>query len=297
MWHCAVESLPAWWRCWLLLLLAWPEDEPTGHCGLRHASAQGVHMCHEQCQKCHLFDYDQTWHCLECKTGYELWVDGCFLPCPLGDFRYGYECQPCTAFCNHCVGPMRHECTECARGYKLDMRSVCVRECDDGFFPTIDGSECEKCNAYCKTCISEYRISCTSCFEGYTLRILDDNTSTGECMQNCIAGFYRDASTDLRCIQCGEYCLDCDSVENCFQCQDGATLYRGLCYLEPSFVLEATIDFETYMESGAGLVVPIDDPSAPTWEALMVIDERRRLSEDGMCSRNSAGGDGIGSEQ
>ena len=29
------------------------------------------------------------------------------------------------------------------------------------------------------------------------------------------------------------YCLDCNSLYNCFECQVGATLFRGICYLDP----------------------------------------------------------------
>jgi len=287
--HCRPLPSPLRLRLAVVLLLAgpWPESEPGltgGGAGLRGADAQ-QYMCHTECAKCHLFDYDQTWHCIECNTGLELWVDGCFRPCPLGQYRYGYECKSCTNYCNHCVGSMRHECSECARGYGFDMRSVCVRQCEAGSFPTLDGSACDECNAYCKTCISGYRISCTACFEGYTLRVLDASTSSGECMQVCPVGYYRDSTTDLRCIQCGKYCLRCDSGETCFKCQDTATLYRGLCYLIPSFVQNADIDFESYMNSGAGMQVDINDPTRPTWENLI---QGRRLHEDQMCGREDS---------
>jgi len=244
--------------------------------GFSWVTAQ-IYKCHQQCKTCHLFDYDQSWHCVECNDGYELWVDGCFLPCALGEYRYGYNCKPCTDHCNHCVGGMRHECTECASNYEFDMRSVCVRSCDAGYYPLLDSSGCGECNAYCKTCLSEYRISCTSCFDGYYLRILDENTSSGECMLDCNTGFFRDATNDLRCIQCSEYCLACDSLENCSSCEDGTSLYRGLCYVVPDYDTESTIDFMTYMNSGAGLTVDLDD--GPPW----INGRRLRSKDDGMC--------------
>ena len=37
---------------------------------------------------------------LECNPGFDLWVDGCFLPCPIGEYRYGYTCEKCYANCN-----------------------------------------------------------------------------------------------------------------------------------------------------------------------------------------------------
>merc|ERR1719183_3123963 len=70
--------------------------------GLRVVSAQ-IQECHEQCAKCHLFDYNKEWHCVECKPGYKLWVDGCFELCPRTFFRYGYECQQCGMYCDECV--------------------------------------------------------------------------------------------------------------------------------------------------------------------------------------------------
>lgn len=259
--------------CYSLLYALWPQKGSNLSRLFAHAQE---YRCHPKCATCHLFDYDMSWHCVECSPGYDLWVDGCFLPCPLGQYRYGYECMPCTAYCNRCVGTRRHECLECSRGWKFDMRGLCLRECEDAFFPSLDGSSCGECNPYCRTCLSEYRISCTSCYAGYKLRALDVNTSSGECMQICPEGYFRDSTTDLRCIQCGENCVQCDSLENCSRCEDGSTLHRGLCYPIPDFVVSSKVDFDTYMDSGAGLSTDLTDPSRPSWKNLM---DRRRLAE------------------
>jgi len=267
--------MAARWRWPAALLVALSPLDRGLLPGPRLVAAQ-IYKCHERCHRCHLFDYDMTWHCLECEPGYDLWVDGCFLPCPVGQYRYGHKCQSCVENCNSCVGSMQHECTECAKGYHFDIRSLCVKDCRDGFASGLDGVSCDPCSSYCKTCLSKHRISCTSCFEGYTLRVLDANTSSGECMQECPKGFYRDASTDMRCIQCGEYCLECDAIESCRACEERATLYRGICYLIPAFAADSAIDFDTYMNSGTGLPIPIDDPSGPKWEDLF---ETRRLQE------------------
>lgn len=254
---------------WCLLMASSPP-----WLGLPGAQAQ-VHKCHDDCKKCHLFDYDQSWHCVECEPGFQLWVDGCFLPCRTGLYRYGYECHPCTYNCDECVGSMRHECTKCSTGYEFDFRHVCVKKCPDGWYPTLDGRSCDLCNAYCETCITKYRISCKTCFDGYRLRISEPNTSTGECLGNCNPGFYREASNDARCIQCGEYCDECESVTQCERCWDNATLYRGKCYLQPSFALDTQIDFEAYMSSGAASI-NFSDPGKPNWEDLF----ERRLHRD-----------------
>eukprot|EP00435_Cladocopium_sp_Y103_P027797 s1155_g6.t2 len=65
---------------------------------------------------------------LECNPGFDLWVDGCFLPCPIGEYRYGYTCEKCYANCNVCVGGLAHECQVCADGYTFDFRGLCVRQ-------------------------------------------------------------------------------------------------------------------------------------------------------------------------
>lgn len=58
--------------------------------------------------------------------------------------------------------------------------------------------------------------------------------------------------------------MDCDSIENCFECYAGYHLYRGYCYLIPVNVAE-TINFQTYLESGAG-IGNVDWDAAPGWD-------------------------------
>lgn len=234
-----------------------------------------VYECHDQCKVCHLFDHSREWHCLECHAGYELWVDGCFAQCPPGKYRYGYECQDCPSNCLRCVGGLAHECTECASNYRFDFRSLCVRDCLDGFYPTLAGDVCDECDSYCKTCIAGATISCTSCYTGYALRVLEPRTGSGECLQNCRKGFFRDAPSDRRCIQCSEHCVDCESLDNCFECIEGASLFRGKCYLVPQTLENEAVDFETYLASGAGLAW--DPAMGPDWDILV---GARRLQGD-----------------
>eukprot|EP00439_Symbiodinium_sp_Y106_P031637 s88_g3.t2 len=136
---------------------------------------------------------------LGCNPGFDLWVDGCFLPCPAGQYRYGYDCLECPPNCDVCVGGLAHECQVCSPGYIFDFRGLCVRECNRGrYAPANDRTRCDECDAYCRECIAGTRISCSSCYSGYTLRILDANTNTGECMQDCRKGFFRDSPNDLK---------------------------------------------------------------------------------------------------
>lgn len=269
-----------------VLLLSLPQDLhfeggrpswPRGRSGVLLATAQ-IEQCHAECSKCHLFDFDLSWHCLECNPGFDLWVDGCFLPCPAGQYRYGYDCLECPQNCDVCVGGLAHECQVCSPGYIFDFRGLCVRECNRGrYAPANDRTRCDECDAYCRECIAGTRISCSSCYSGYTLRILDANTNTGECMQDCRKGFFRDSPNDLRCIQCGKHCIDCNSLYNCFECETGATLFRGICYLIPTGTVDSTVDFQEYLSSGAGATWDPND--APSWQ-LLVAQARRLLSED-----------------
>eukprot|EP00931_Biecheleriopsis_adriatica_P010923 TRINITY_DN111991_c0_g1_i1.p1 TRINITY_DN111991_c0_g1~~TRINITY_DN111991_c0_g1_i1.p1 ORF type:complete len:340 (-),score=50.23 TRINITY_DN111991_c0_g1_i1:64-1017(-) len=279
----------------VILLLSPPGDELLEGLRWSHLNGGGlgfvsvlaqVEKCHPKCSNCHLFDYDLSWHCLECQPGYDLWVDGCFLPCPAGEYRYGYKCEKCFPNCQQCVGGLAHECQVCGPGFEFDFRNLCNRVCNPGKYATVDGLTCNDCDPYCKTCNAESRIACQSCYQGYTLRVLDPNTQTGECMQDCRKGFFRDAPNDLRCIQCGKYCDDCNSLYNCFECQPGATLYRGICYLVPTENINQEIDFESYLNSGAGIAW--DDSDAPDWMFLttevnqvqgMSVPEERRMEE------------------
>lgn len=243
------------------------------------AEAQ-IQKCHERCVKCHLFDYNLEWHCLECAPGYELWVDGCFAPCGAGAYRNGYHCEDCTVNCDQCTGPLRHECVTCAADYAFDFRGLCVRVCQTGEYPTPDGVDCTGCNPYCRTCMSGTEIGCTSCFSGFVKRVIDPNTEAGECMQTCRMGFFRDASDDLRCIQCPEYCLDCESFDMCFQCEVTATLFRGICYPTPLTAVEDTVTFATYLASGAG--IQWDPEDAPGWAELQTaVRSEERAAEEG----------------
>lgn len=232
--------------------------------------AAQIQKCHAKCKKCHLFDYNLEWHCLECEEGYVLWVDGCIGPCEVGYYRYGYQCLPCTSHCDTCIGSHPHECTKCSPGFEFDFRQLCVRTCPNGYYVDVDGITCKECDSYCKTCIAGSQVSCTTCFEGYSLRVLEEHTQTGECNQDCRVGFFRDAPDDMRCVQCTKYCNNCSSVDMCFGCEEGATLFNNRCYPHVNSTLGGPINFETYLQSGAGIVW--DDEDAPNWEILMGIN-------------------------
>jgi len=246
--------------------------------------------CHPKCKTCHLFDYNLEWHCTECLPGYTLWVDGCYEDCPAGQYRNGTQCEDCYkyclpddpdtcyAHCVSCVGDLRHECTECEAGYHFDTRNVCVKDCDGGEFPTIDGESCGECDSLCYRCLTEHKISCTACYQGYYLKVVDEGTQSGECMAECPDGFYRDSPDDTtRCLQCAEYCLSCHSKDLCFVCDEGAELLFGVCTSTAQDVDTVALDFDNFLDSGAGVVW--DTSAEPVW------GEIRRLSEADFGSR------------
>eukprot|EP00928_Gymnodinium_smaydae_P081502 TRINITY_DN6500_c0_g1_i2.p1 TRINITY_DN6500_c0_g1~~TRINITY_DN6500_c0_g1_i2.p1 ORF type:complete len:336 (-),score=63.92 TRINITY_DN6500_c0_g1_i2:161-1141(-) len=249
--------------------------------------------CHEKCKTCHLFDFNMEWHCIECMDGYELWVDGCFLPCPDGQFRFGYNCEPCTDNCQSCVGSLLHECTKCKPGFEFDPRGVCLKTCPEGTFPSLDGRTCRECNAYCRTCIAEFEISCLSCYEDYSLRILDPATQSGQCMLDCPDKFYRDAPTDLRCISCPELCATCTDPNSCTSCVDIANLYRGACYVNFSASSDEGVNFKKFLNSGAG--IQWDEAEAPSWKELMI--DAKAAADEAAAAAAAAAASGSQSAQ
>jgi hypothetical protein len=237
----------------------------------RHAVGQGREECHPKCKTCHLFDYNLEWHCVECMEGYELWVDGCYAPCGAGKFRFGTACTPCTANCDECFGARLHECMRCSAGYEMDPRGLCMKTCNRGFYSANDASECLECNARCKECMDGSEVACISCYEPeYVLRVLEPRTQSGQCMNVCPPGYFRDAPSDLRCIQCPILCTACTSVDLCTSCVPSANLYNKQCYANTSESLQDQITFETFLESGAG--VQWDPEAAPLWTDLVQTD-------------------------
>lgn len=228
------------------------------------ADAQ-IYECSINCERCHLFDYDLQWRCVKCQDGWELWNDCCRQACGQGYYAYGCECKRCTDNCASCVGPEQHECTECAYGFTLDFRGMCVRDCNPGWYP-IAGDQCAPCDPYCLTCLTGTVVSCLSCHSGYNLTVRENATATGECMQACPGGFFRDASADTRCLECAAHCDNCTDYDHCTLCEPGATLWYGICYPFVDTAAAAAVDFDTYMDSGAG--VTWDWEEAPDWQEL-----------------------------
>lgn len=245
-------------------------------CRLPAVRAQ-IYECNSNCESCHLFDFDLKWRCVKCKDGFDLWNDCCREPCGPGFFPYGCDCGQCTANCVSCVGPQSHECVECAPGFKHDFRGLCVRDCAFNEY-AHQGITCESCNPYCLTCLAGSQVSCTSCFEGYTLVIRNNETGSGECMENCPQRFFRDASTDLRCLQCAQYCDNCTDYDHCQQCEPLATLWYGICYPFVDAAAAAAVDFDSYMESGSGVQWEWED--APDWQELMDPDAPTTIYDD-----------------
>jgi hypothetical protein len=183
---------------------------------LAFAAAQ----CEDGCVECLRLDHVKEWRCIRCADGLDLWVNGCYEPCGQGEYRNGRDCEKCPENCDVCSGDHEHECLQCSRGYEFDSanRRICVPECPDRSFPDPSGEYCSECDTTCATCVDQWKISCTACSDKeYTLRILDENTMSGECLRQCDDGFFRESPGDLRCIQCQTNCMKCKSRYECFR--------------------------------------------------------------------------------
>ena len=83
---------------------------------------------------------------------------------------------------------------------------------------------CVDCGSNCMNCSSG---GCSVCLQGYML-----NISTGQCSNQCPAGYYAGktcATCAMSCIACAEpNCATCDST-TCQLCSNGFYLYNGAC--------------------------------------------------------------------
>jgi hypothetical protein len=169
--------------------------------------------CVEDCISCARIDWlkEIKWMCLACRDGTELWLNGCYEPCPAQQYRNGPNCEPCGANCDFCTGPLPHECLQCSEGFEFDFRMLCAAVCPQGQYPAgalMDN--CEDCDSSCRNCIASWKSSCTECTDKeYALKVLDERTGSGECLKRCDPGYFRESPGDLRCIQCQHHCMKC----------------------------------------------------------------------------------------
>ncbi len=107
------------------------------------------------------------------------------------------------------------------------------RQCDTGYYPSVDQTSCFRCSSQCETCINS-ATSCTKCAAGhYTTATMAPFTCT-PCMEGCRTcytsatcdlcnpGYY--LGSDRRCGKCVSNCKTCNGPTGCSECMSGYNL-------------------------------------------------------------------------
>ena len=155
-------------------------------------------------------------------------------------------CKPCHSDCNSCKN--QSQCSTCISQNSVpNTETGCI--CNPGYYNTSSlnsSNSCKPCRNRCETCLD--KDLCLNC--------KGSNTSLIEGICNCKAGHYfkSDSSIDcepcitfkeakscrkdcgkgkawfnLNCVNCSDYCLDCDDSLVCIECQEGMKVDNGKC--------------------------------------------------------------------
>ena len=174
----------------------------------------------------------------------------CTTTCPAGYYPEdsNLECTPCHQgssnphSCKTCDGPADNACLSCNSNTFLfpSTQGQCVNPCPDGYYGDYSVLKCLPCYTSstspftCKTCIAASNFSCITCGPG---QYLFPVTPSGQCIDNCPPGYYKDDLTN-RCLKCFENsadnpysCKTCigPSSNQCTACLSGTFLSGGEC--------------------------------------------------------------------
>ena len=236
---------------------------PAGY----YQSTEMCLQCSENCAKC-----NSVSSCLQCSQSYFLYSNSCLDTCPEGiTVATSSTCEPCESDCKTC-SILPSSCTSCSSSLSL-YNSTCISRCPDGFYSFEN--LCLACSSSCLTCkkssfnclscvvpLALYENSCTetcpsglididqicSCPSGCETCNLDGCLSCSlglslmnyTCVENCPVGTF--VTESRTCVQCGDKCLDCESLNECLQCDEDYFWYQSLCY--------ASCPNSTYAENG-----------------------------------------------
>ena len=217
--------------------------------------------CPDQCDKC----LNET-HCNSCS--HEFWGTkcsyscnnclggcsksfGCVSGCKLGYYpehvEVGYECKPCSEYCEQCIDSST--CSVCEAGYYFnDVTNICIAcsinckgtvcdrrngSCFSGCTAGNTGHRCnEQCSINCVECDqfnSSYCISCKRELYGETCKnVCSRNCKTtngiheclkedGSCKHGCEDSFWSKTCTEA----CPERCIDNVCNERSGKCSNG----------------------------------------------------------------------------
>ena len=87
------------------------------------------YSCPLHCEVCSV-----TTDCETCEEGYPYYEPNrsCLQDCPLGYYQHNQlrlACSECKFPCSTCVGPKATDCTDCARGYRMDLQMGKCGQC------------------------------------------------------------------------------------------------------------------------------------------------------------------------
>ena len=172
--------------------------------------------CHPQCAPNGCSGTDDN-HCTACKN--VKYRGRCRATCPALTYLQTAECFDCHPQCQgSCNGPLASNCAQC-KNYR-DLGADCVASCPVHRY--IVERDCLPCNEQCSTtrpgCTGPQPSQCTACANFF-------DTVTGDCVQTCPHGTYRNGTS---CLPCHSECDGCVGplVTNCQACRnylDGET--------------------------------------------------------------------------
>jgi len=136
------------------------------------------------------------------------------------------HCLPCHSSCSTCSGPGSNSCLSCATGSVLQNQSVCVMNCDKGFY-VADGIclECSRNPIACTACKGPLASDCTSCPTGWNLG------PQGCTALECGSRQFVDGVQGGICSACHASCLTCKGPQlvDCLSCPSNFHLHKGKC--------------------------------------------------------------------
>ena len=171
---------------------------------------------HGTCRKC---PYEDLSTCIECNEPYVLYGSECVRECPPHHYKHKdgniERCIPCADGCDICN---EHNCTKCLNGlYFYEYSNDCI-QCKLPSQPIND--TCKECSVEgCQFCVDGDTTTCKVCKDGFYYL-------NGECVVTCVAPYFEDG---IKCTQCMEHCLQCNSIDKCEQCETPFVLLEGKC--------------------------------------------------------------------
>jgi proprotein convertase subtilisin/kexin type 5 len=133
-------------------------------------------------------------------------------------------CTKCDPTCLTCVNGTL--CTSCSYGILRHFK--CVVSClDTEYFSDLEGM-CKSCDSACFSCHNN-RSNCSSCRDPIQYMF---NTTTGECVLRCKAGYYAQPN-NISAYNIRDYTA---GYSNCSNCSSGCSYCRNVSYCVKCFI-------------------------------------------------------------